>query len=191
LWSVVEVGALLLVLPGLLAARPDASRAAVREAQLGLSGRLPIWVALAAVSFLSSAAAPFPPNRARLVAALATVLAVPAAAGWPPFGTSMPTLQSGLIAAPGEHWLGDEDAALFRWARRLQAIFWLALVATVYVPLPRLEWWLELALRLLVIAGLAALVRGSRGLFVNRTLPAALRWCWLLALPIALLAHAI
>ncbi|HZG66761.1 MAG TPA: hypothetical protein VEZ12_08460, partial [Herpetosiphonaceae bacterium] len=43
MWALVEVSALLLLLPG-LAGTPVASRAAVRELQIGVSARLPLWL---------------------------------------------------------------------------------------------------------------------------------------------------
>jgi hypothetical protein len=116
------------------------------------------------------------------MAALAAVLAFPAAAVWAPFGYE-PFGNSGALPA-----LQPEDAALAAWAQRLRTIFWLALFATVFVPLPPLGWWIALPVRLGLLAGMAAIVRGMEGLFVNRSLPRALRWCWYLALPCALAA---
>lgn len=183
LWSVVEAGSLLALLPGLL--QPSVvARPALRAVQLGISGRLPIWVALGVISQIGGRAM-LPPTAAQVLAALATLLALPAAAGMPPFGPGM--FDSGIGSAD-ESVLDDRQAALLRWARRLHAIFWLALVATVYLPLPALQWWVDLLLRLLVVIALAALVRASRGLAVNRTLPSALRWCWWVALPCAVAA---
>ena len=42
LWALMEASAIAAVLPGLASSAPDLSRAAVRQAQLGASGRLPI-----------------------------------------------------------------------------------------------------------------------------------------------------
>jgi hypothetical protein len=162
----------------------------VREAQLGLSGRLPIWVGLSVALEVHSPsnAAVFPPRAAFGLAALAALLALPAAAGWPPFGYA--AIRNAAPALAGDYLLDDKQAALARWTRRLQSIFWLALLATIFVPLPPLAWWSELLIRLGLIIALAALVRGSQGRFVNLTLPTALHWCLWLALPCALVAVA-
>jgi hypothetical protein len=190
LWGLVEGSAAAAVLPGLAAAAPTVSRAAVREAQLGLSGRLPIWIGLSVALEARgpSNATVFPPRAAFGLAALAALLALPAAAGWPPFGYA--ATRNAAPALASDYPLDDKQAALARWTRRLQSIFWLALLAIVFVPLPPLRWWSELLMRLGLIIALAALVRVSQGRFVNLTLPTALRWCWWLALPCALVAVA-
>jgi hypothetical protein len=71
---------------------------------------------------------------------------------------------------------------------RVQTIFWLALLATVLVPLPRVDPWIELLLRSGILIAGAALVRAARGRFVTATMPVALRWCWWMALPCAVAA---
>ncbi len=58
----------------------------------------------------------------------------------------------------------------------------------MFVPLPPLAWYGELLMRIAVVAGLALIVTVVEGLLVNRTQPAALRWCWWLALPCAVAA---
>ncbi len=187
LWGLVEASAAAAVLPAVMSQEVVASRTAVREAQLGLSGRLPIWIALGATLYvhgLAERASRWPADPGLLVAALAVLLALPAAAGWPPFGYA--GLGQDRQPAVGVAAWDDQEAALARWARRLLSIFWLALAATVFVPLPPLPWWGELLMRLGLIVALASLARGSRGLFANRTLPAGLRWCWWVALPCAL-----
>lgn len=188
LWALVEGSSITALLPGLASALPSVSRAAVREAQLGLSGRLPAWIGLAVA--LQARANYGAENLPALVLALsAALLALPAAAGWPPFGALIPG--QGASFGSGETWLDDRAAALARWARRLRSIFWLAFVATVLAPLPPLPWWTQLLMRFALVIALAAIMRGLQGSLVNRTLPAALRWCWWLALPLAILAVAL
>ena len=184
LWALAEGSALAVILSGMASSSSLISRAAAREAQLGVSGRLPIWIGVAVVSAA--------PVDARLTAAslalagLAALLAAPAAAGWPPFGGAPLGPSSPYVPAQGV--AADGPVALAQWARRLQAIFWLALLATVFVPLPALPWWVALPLRLLIMVALASIARGTRGLFVSHTLPSALRWCWWIALPCAVAA---
>ena len=178
LWALVETSALAALVPAWLGGDPAAGRAATRAAQLGASGRLVLWIAVAAVAGLS--AQPSTVGLAAGVALLAALLALPAAAGWTPLHHD--PLAPGRLHTT----LTADDQALAVWASRLSSVFWLALVATVFVPLPRLAWYGELLMRLALVVGLALLVRGIRGLFANRTLPAALRWCWLVALPCAL-----
>ena len=181
LWALLEASALLALVPAWLSGEPIAGRAATRAAQLGASGRLPLWIAVAVAASLPDV--PAPVERVGVgLALLSALLALPAAAGWPPlhhdpFGV-------GRVAATGS----AEALALSAWTRRLWSIFWLALLATVFVPLPPLAWYGELLMRVAVVAGLALIVTGVDGLLVNRTLPAALRWCWWLALPCALAA---
>jgi uncharacterized protein YhhL (DUF1145 family) len=191
-WGIVEASALASVLPGLLSSSTTSSRAAVREAQLGFSGRLPIWLAAASTLLVrNQAGAPrsIPLASAVVIAALAALLALPAAAGWPPFGTVV--LGRGATATSSVDELSDQEAALAGWARRLLSIVWIALLATVFVPLPPLSWWAELLMRLGLIVAIASIARGLSGLAVQRTLPTALRWCWWIVLPLALAAVAL
>ncbi len=181
IWALMEISVVATLLPMLIAPAPEVSRAAVREAQLGVSGRLPIWIAMVAMI----GAADTELSAAWVVALLAVVLVLPAAAGWAPFGPRSSDLEAHLASSGC---LTDEELALAVWIRRLHGIFWLALVGTVFVPLPGLAWWIELQLRLVVILGLALIARGSRGLLLRRSLPAALRWCWWVGLPCAIVA---
>ncbi len=188
LWGLVEASVIMVALRGLASSAPVASRTATRDAQLGVSGRLVIWIAAAValnVRDTPGLAGGYRLDVALGLAALGVLLALPAAAGWPPLGYEPfgNTGRDGTLSA--------EDAALVQWARRLLSVFWLALFVTVFIPLPQLPWWAELPMRLAVIAGLASIGRGLHGRFVNRTLPAALRWCWWIALPCVMAAVAI
>ena len=185
LWALVEGSVIAATLPGLAFSMPAMSRVAVRDAQLGVGGRLVMWIGVAValrVRGTPELASGYPLSITLAVAALGVLLAIPAAAGWPPFGYE----PFGNASRDGS--LPDEDAALVRWARRLLSVFWLALFAMVFIPLPPLPWWAELPMRLGIIAGLASIGRGLRGRFVNRTLPSALRWCWWIALPCVVVA---
>jgi hypothetical protein len=140
-----------------------------------------LWIAVAVAAAIPDA----PAITQRIgagMAVLAALLALPAAAGWSPLHHD-PFGAGGVDAT-----LPPEALALAAWTRRLWSIFWLALLATVFVPLPSLAWYGELLMRIAVVAGLALIVSGVDGLLVNRTLPAALRWCWWLALPCAVAA---
>ena len=186
LWALIEGSSILLVVPFFSSSSPAASRVATREAQLNLSGRIVIWIA-AWVALSAGVSATYP--AALLLATLAVLLALPAAAGRPPF--SYENSGAAPVMPLGAGTLTDEDAALLQWGRRLLSVFWLALLATIFVPLPGLAWWADAAMRIAILVALASAARGLRGLQVSRTLPAALRWCWWVALPCALLAVAL
>ena len=174
MWALVEVSALLLLLPG-LAGTSAASRAAVRELQMGVSARLPLWLVTSLLLLPGSSPSP----AILLLALLAGVFALPVAGRWWIFDSS---------SLPGDVMLSEMEAALLQLHGRVHTIFWLALLATVLVPLPHVDPWIELLLRGGIIITGAALVRVARGRFVTATVPVALRWCWWLALPCAVAA---
>jgi hypothetical protein len=174
MWALVEASALLLLLPG-LAGTPAASRAAVRELQVGVSARLPLWLVTSLLLLPGSS----PDPASLLLALLAGLFALPVAGRWGSFDSS---------SLSGDVMLSEMEAALLELHGRVQTIFWLALLATVLVPLPRVDPWIELLLRGGIIIAGAGLVRAARGRFVTATMPVALRWCWWLALPCAVAA---
>ena len=99
IWVLMEISVVAMLLPLLVAPAPEVSRAAVREAQLGVSGRLPIWIVMA-VMF---GAADIALSAAWVVSLLAVVLVLPAAAGWAPFGPR----SSDLRRASRAEWVPD------------------------------------------------------------------------------------
>lgn len=184
LWGLMEASALLMLLPGLLSPLPLASRTAVRELQLGISGRLPLWIGLGLVlENVAGIGQQMPPLMLLTVPAL---LAFSAAANWAPFDYAPFSVRGDAITLypASTHHFADEVLALAQWARRVQAIFWITLIATVFVALPALTWWIALLLRLGIVVALALLARGLRGTLLNRPLVTALRWCWWLVVPL-------
>lgn len=180
MWALIEASAVLSLLPGLMAG-PVASRAAVREFQLGISARLPLWLAVSALLLARPGDAPQP--AVLLLVLIVGLLALPAAGGWAFFDGQ-------AVAGAGALWslLSEMEAALMHLYWRVRTIFWLALLATVLAPIPRTGDWIELLLRSGVIVAGAMLVRGGRGTLVVVPLPVALRWCWWVALPCAVAA---
>jgi hypothetical protein len=184
LWAAVEGAFLTPLLPGLLAISPLATRAAVREAQIAVAGRVVVWLAIGAALFGGAGWAPgeLP---GRLFAALAGLLALPAALSVGPFAAEL-----SLNAAGAEEGLDEDVARLLRFARAARGAALLAALivaslppASAAIPPPA-----ALALALALFAAVAlALGRYAEGR-PRHTLPAALRWCWWRALPLALAA---
>lgn len=181
LWVVIEGAFLLPLLPGLRSAAPLVVRAASREAQLGVAGRAIIWLSMGlALSNGDAWLLLDLPGRAGLL--LAGLLALPAAAGIGPFGAERNLNLTGM-----EQGLDNTAAALLRFARTTRAAGLLAalIVASVHtVPTqPLFALLIMLALFVVVLLLLRQTVALPR-----LTLPAALRWCWWRALPLAVVA---
>src|SRR5207249_7684455 len=85
LWAALEGAFLVPLAPGLLRPSPLGARAASREGQMGVAGRFVIWMAIGTALWAgagwSPAALP-----GRVLAALAGLMALPAAIGAGPFG---------------------------------------------------------------------------------------------------------
>jgi hypothetical protein len=179
LWAAFESAFLLALLPGLLSPAPLGQRAASREAQLSAAGRCVVWLALGVALWGDAGwAARALPGRALL--ALAGLLALPAAVGVGPFGA-----ERSLHPAGAETGLDEPTAALVRLARTTRGAALLAALIVVSLPAPPIQPWAALLLiaGLFVVIGL--LLRRLSGGLPRLTLPAALRWCWWRALPLA------
>jgi hypothetical protein len=179
LWAAVEGAFLIPLLPGLLAPSPLGARGAMREAQIGVAGRCVIWLAVAAGLWLGAGweAATLP---GRLLAALAGLLALPAAAGVGPFGA-----ERSLNLAGAEEGLDEQSARLLRFARTARGAVLLAALTVASLPLAATAAPVALVLAAAVFV-VVALALGRVGAGPPRlTLPAALRWCWWRALPLA------
>lgn len=179
LWATVEGAFLIPLLPGLLAPSPLASRGAMREAQIGVAGRMVIWLAIGAALWLDAgwelSALP-----GRLLAATAGLLALPAAAGSGPFAA-----ERSLNLAGAEEGLDEQTTRLLRFVRVARGAVLLATLVITSLPLAAIA--APAALLLIVALFLVfalALSRTGAGL-PRITLPAALRWCWWRALPLA------
>jgi hypothetical protein len=176
-WVLIEAAVLAALLPAVVSRAPLAVRAASREAQMGVAGRAVLWMAAGAGGVAQQSPSELPGVLLLLVAGL---LAFPAAAGLGPFSP-----ERSLSPDAPEEGLDDAAGALLPFARFTRAAALLmALVANV-LPHALLGQYGGM----LVVAGLAA----AAGWALRRTpelprltLPAALRWCWWRALPLAL-----
>jgi hypothetical protein len=183
IWSLTEASFLVALLPGLLSSLPTVNRAAVREAQIGVSGRAALWIALlVGYNWSSATLLTLGPL---LIGALAALLALAPAAGWQPFGG-----ESGLGLGDADAHLRPGDIGVARWAYDLRGVLLICLTASIFVSAPQFGWWQQLALKLWLALAVALIGRGLRGGAVYRTLGGALRFCWLIVLPLAAIAFA-
>jgi hypothetical protein len=183
LWGALEGAFLAPLLPGLLATAPLAARAAAREAQIGAAGRFVIWLAIGIALWLGAGwATTALPGRA--LAALAGLLALPAAIGVDPFGA-----ERSLSAAGAEEGLDEATTDLLRFARTLRGAVLLAVLVVASLPGTGGASFVRPPVALTLIAALflvIALALRRVALALPRlTLPSALRWCWWRALPLA------
>lgn len=173
-WAATELAFLLPLLRDLTSDEGTRVRAASREAQLGAGGRVVLWLAVAGSAYLAGGwTATLAP--ARILLGLAATLALPLALGWGPFGP-----ERGLAPhlAP--------RAGLERLAFVLRATALLAAVALAWLPAGTLAPLPGLVLALALTGLLALLLRWMDGRVPRMPLPLALRFCWLLALPLGL-----
>jgi hypothetical protein len=179
LWAALEGAFLLPVLAGLLAPASLGERAASREAQIGVAGRCVVWLAIG-IALWAGAGWGARELPGRVLAGLAGLLALPAAIGVGPFGA-----ERSLNAAGAEEGLDEATASLVRFARTARGAALLAMLIVTSLPPALFQPWVAL----LLIAGLfmlvALLLNRIAGTLPRLTLPAALRWCWWRALPLA------
>lgn len=193
-WALFEAAALLPLLPGYLSPQPLACRAAVREAQIGVAGRCVFWLAAGAALWGQSWSLPRAPGF--LLVALGGLLALPAAIGAGPFGA-----ERSLAPAGAEEGLDEDAKALVRLARSVRGAALIAALGVALLPAiagqgvppalagraaSQIQPAIALAIVALLFAVLALALRQLAGVLPRLTLPAALRWCWLRALPLAL-----
>lgn len=181
LWAALEGAFLLPALVGLLAPSTLAARAATREAQMSLAGRFVCWLALGA-GLWGIAGWTLLELPGRLLLGLAALAALPAAIGVGPFGA-----ERSLSAAGAEEGLDEATTGLVRFARSARGAALLAALAVASLPPTggSIRPALALAVALALFALTALLLRRAGALLPRLTLPAALRWCWWRALPIA------
>jgi hypothetical protein len=181
LWCALEGSFWLAQLAGALAPAPLAARGAARELQMSAAGRCVVWLAIGCALWggagWSLIALP-----GRLLVGLAGALALPAAIGAGPFGAEL-----SLSAAGAEEGLDEGPAALVRLARQARGAALLAALAVASAPRPpAAQPWASLLLIIALFAVAALLLRQMSAAMPRLTLPAALRWCWWRALPLAL-----
>lgn len=183
LWAFTEASFLVALLPGLLSSLPAVSRSAVREAQIGVSGRAALWLAvLVGYNWAGRTLYDLGPL---LLGALAALLALPAAAGWQPFSG-----ESGLGTGDTAAHLALDEIGVARWAHDLRSVLLIALIASVFVSAPQLVWWEQIGLKVWLALAVALVGRGMRDGTVHRTLQTALRYCWMIVFPLAAIALA-
>jgi hypothetical protein len=189
LWIALESAFLAPVLPGLRAPSPLAARAAMREAQIGAAGRFVLWLALGAALWFGAGWA-YIVLPGRVLAALAGLMALPAAAGVGPFAP-----ERSLTPAGAEEGLDEATTGLLRFARTLRGAVVLAAFVVIMLPpvqpwaqQPLLQPWVALLLIAALFIVIALLLRYIAVALPRTTLPAALRWCWWRALPVAIAA---
>ncbi|GAB4162546.1 MAG: hypothetical protein Fur005_21220 [Roseiflexaceae bacterium] len=176
-WLLIELGALLPLLPNLATRQTLTVRAAVREVQGGVAGRVVIWCALGAALLAGSEPLALP---GRLLLLIAVILALPAAASLGPFGPEL-----SLVPDRSDQSLDEGVRALLPYARYTRAAALLGVVAVVMTPATPLGMIGPLVGALLLALVLLAILRWSRVL-PRMTLPMQLRWCWWRAMPLAL-----
>jgi hypothetical protein len=193
-WCALEGAFLLAQLPALLAPAPLAARAAARELQMNAAGRCVFWLAVGCL-FWGGAGWSLAVLPGRLLAGLAGLLALPAAIGIGPFGA-----ERSLSAAGAEEGLDEGTAGLVRLARGVRGAASLAALVVASTPLAqepnvpltlnanvtRLQPGIVLLLIVALFVVIALLLRQVTLAMPRLTLPAALRWCWWRALPLAL-----
>lgn len=189
IWVALEGAFLAPAIAGMLSPAPLGARAAVREAQMSVAGRAVVWLALAA-GLWSGAGWSLVDLPGRLLVSLAALLALPAAIGAGPFGA-----ERSLSAAGAEEGLDEPTARLVRFARGVRGAALLAAAIVALVPpgaqagrsLPfALPPWVLLLLIAALFLVIGLLIRQIGMALPRLTLPAALRWCWSRALPLAL-----
>jgi hypothetical protein len=184
IWAALEGAFLVPLLPALLAPSPLAARAASREAQINAAGHCVVWLACV-VALAAGGTIEELPGRVLLL--LGASLALPAAVGLGPFAP-----ERSLSPAGAEEGLDDDTARLLGFARitrsaALLAVWSLAVVALAGRPGDTLPFPGPMLIAALALVAVAALILGRYGAERPlRTLPAALRWCWWRALPLAL-----
>lgn len=182
-WAFTEASFLAALLPGLMSSLPTMNRAAVRTAQIGVSGRAALWLALVVgLGWIGEDALDLVPL---LVGAVAALLALPIAANWQPFGG-----ESGLGLGDADAHLPPNDIGVARWASDVRSVLLIVLVASVFVQAPQLVWWQQLGLKVWLALAVALIGRGLRDGAVYRTLGSALHYCWLVVVPLAVIALA-
>jgi hypothetical protein len=179
----VEIAFLAPALAGLLAQSPLVQRVVSRDLQIGVGGRAVVWLAIGALATQpggdTSALA------GHVIVLLGGLAALPAATGSGPFAP-----ERSLSPAGAEAGLDEPATGLLRLARAVRAGVLAALLIAVSVA--------PIALRppiaLLIMAALAlvcGLALRALADLPQLTLPAALRWCWGRALPLALAGLAV
>ncbi len=181
-WVLLESAAWLPFLPALLAGTPHLVRAAVREAQISMLGRAILWGAVATGLTLADEISGWSSIGHGLVL-LSTLLSLPAAINWGPFGPEPSLEPQGITAG-----LATRSAWELTFARDTVAA---ALIATSWLgslPIALFPPWLGLLAIGGGSAGTALVLRWLRGRLPRLSVPSALRTTLISAGSLALLA---
>jgi len=183
-WALVEGAFLASAFASLLALSPLAARAALREAQVNMAGRLVLWVVVGSLLW-GDVGWNALEVLGRAFLFLVGVVAVAAAAGLGPFAPDASLAPSGA-----EEGLDADERWLAQMARQMRAGLVLALFVVGILPgSDVVQPWIAAMIALALFAVLLAGLRQAR-----RTLPLAplhttVRWCLLRALPAALIVN--
>jgi hypothetical protein len=181
-WAAFEGAFLLPLLPALLAGWPPLVRAASREAQIGIAGRMVLWLALAVGLLLPTGAGSLS------LALIAAFFVLPAALTWGPFAAETSISPGGTTDGLNSAATAlDTLARMVRCAALLAASL-LALLPIALLPATPLFSMAGVVGVLLAFELVCRLLQRSAGRVVRHTLPAALDICWWRGLPAALAA---
>lgn len=192
-WAAFEGAFLLPLLPALLAGWPPLVRAASREAQIGIAGRMVLWLALAVGLLLPTGAGSL--SLALLwslpaygLALIAAFFVLPAALTWGPFAAETSISPGGTTDGLNSAATAlDTLARMVRCAALLVASL-LALLPIALLPATPLFSMAGVAAVILAFELICRLLQRSAGRVVRHTLPTALDICWWRGLPAALAA---
>ncbi len=182
-WALLEVSYWLALLPALQQTTVLGVRAAMREAQLSAVGRMLVWSSLG-VSVWAGTPWTWATLPVHALAALAAVLALPAAFGW---GTYSPA--NDVTPGGPEAGLSQIAAQMAHWGRVIRTTVLLSVVPVVLQQgWPDLHYALRAALVVVIMLLLAVWGRSMNGSSVRRPLLAAIRLCWTSSLPLLTIA---
>jgi hypothetical protein len=185
-WSALEAAFLLPLLPALLAGSPPVVRAAIRAAQIGVTGRTVLWLGLTVGLALHDSAgwqlvneSGHSPLLAHGLALLVAIFALPVAVEWGPFAP-----ETSITPDAAEQGLDAETVRLAGVTAHVRTAALLAASLVALLPTGALHPLAGLALVLAAFAGIAALQAWQAGRHPRLTLPVALHKCLWRTLPI-------
>jgi hypothetical protein len=181
-WVLLEFAAWLPFLPALLAGAPHLVRAAVREAQISMLGRTILWGAVATGLAIADAVSGWSGIGHGLIL-LSTLLSLPAAINWGPFGPEPSLGPQGITTGLATRLAWELTFARDTVAAALIAAGWLG-----SLPLALLPPWLGLLAIVGGSAGTALVLRWLQGRVPRLSVPSALRTTLLGAGSLAILA---
>lgn len=185
-WGGLEGAFLLAVIPGLLAGHPPVVRAAIREAQISLMGRVPLWMAIATgVIFVDNwsmvTAQGFSPLAAHGLALVAAFFSLPIAIGWGPFAGEASITPGGL-----EQGLARPIAQAARSARTVRHAALLAATLVALLPLEPFGPWVGLLLLIATFVLASILLKKFERTLPRLSLPEILRMYWWRMFPLSM-----